>query len=90
MSDGLGERMAAVEADVAALKADSRALQATLHDLIRSALADHSATITRLAAAHDQRLGAWWTIIWIAGGLVLAVGAFAWLLEHNIKIVVQP
>jgi hypothetical protein len=89
MSD-LGERMAAVEADVAMLKAQSHAIQSTLHDLIRSALADHSATIARLAAAHDQRAGAWATIIWVAGGLVLAVGAFAWLLEHNIKIVVQP
>jgi type VI protein secretion system component VasF len=86
----LRERLARIEATVVAVQEESRALRTTLHDLIRSALADHSTAITRLAAAHDNRIGIWWALAWIAAGLVIVAGALAWLLEHQIQIVVKP
>lgn len=86
----LRERLARIEATVLAVQEESRALRVTLHDLIRSALADHSTAITRLAAAHDNRIGIWWALAWIGAGLVIVVGALAWLLEHQVQIVVKP
>jgi hypothetical protein len=86
----LGERVAALEADVENLKVHSRALQGTLHDLIKQALADQAAAITRLSTAHDTRLGIWWALVWISAGLVIVIGGIAWLLEHQVEIVVKP
>jgi len=86
----LRERLARIEATVLAVQEESRALRSTLHDLIRSALADHAAAIARLATAHDARLGMWWALIGGGGLLVLVVGAIAWLLEHQVQIVIKP
>lgn len=84
------QRIVRLEADVANLKEESRAIRGSLHDLIRTALADHSAAIARLAAAHDQKVGIWWALVWIGAGLVIVIGGIAWLLEHQIEIVVKP
>lgn len=84
------QRIARLEADIANLKEESRAIRGSLHDLIRTALADHSAAIARLAAAHDQRLGVWWSLVWIGAALAIVVGGIAWLVEHQIQIVIKP
>ena len=84
------ERLARIEADLANLRAESNAIRGSLHDLIRTALADHSAAISRLAAAHDQRHGIWMTVAWLIGAAIVISGAFAWLLEHRVEVVIKP
>lgn len=44
----------------------------------------------RLARIEATALGIWWALAWIAGGLVVVVGALAWLLEHQVQIIVRP
>jgi hypothetical protein len=86
----IGERLAAIERDVVHLLDESRAIRNTLHSLIATALGDHSAAIRALSAAHDQKIGIWWTIAWISAGLLVVIGGLAWLLEHQVEIVVKP
>ena len=88
--DPVRERLAAIERDVAHLVDESRAIRTTLHSLLTTAINDHSAAIRALSAAHEQKIGIWWTIIWISAGLLVVIGALAWLLEHNVTIVVKP
>jgi hypothetical protein len=83
------ERLARIETDLTNLRAESNAIRGTLHDLIKSALADHSAAISRLAAAHDHRTGAWWSLYMIAAAAILLIGAGAWLLEHRVDIIIR-
>jgi hypothetical protein len=51
------ERLAAIERDVLHLLDESRAIRNTLHSLLTTALADHSAAIRALSAAHEHRSG---------------------------------
>lgn len=85
----LRERMAAAEANIANLQEESRAIRSSLHELVRTALADHGAAIARLAASHDTKLGIWWTLVWICAGVVVVIGAVAWLLEHQFQIIIK-
>jgi type VI protein secretion system component VasF len=85
----VGERLARIETDISHLREESRAVRDALHGLVRTALADHSAAITRLAAAHDQRQGIWWTVAWVLAALVVIGGAVGWLLENQVQIVIK-
>jgi type VI protein secretion system component VasF len=86
----LRDRLIAIERDVAHLLDESRAIRTTLHSLVAGAMSEHSQAIQTLRAAADQRTGIWWTAAWILGGLVVLVGAAAWLLEHQVQIVIKP
>lgn len=88
MSDA--ERLAAIERDVAHLVDESRAIRNTLHSLLTTAINDHSAAIRALSAAHEQKIGVWWAVGWVAAALLVVIGGLAWLLEHNIQIIVKP
>jgi hypothetical protein len=84
------ERLAAIERDVAHLVDESPAIRTTLHSLLTTAINDHSAAIRALSAAHEQKVGIWWTMAWVTAALVVVIGALVWLLEHQVQIVVKP
>ena len=84
------ERLAAIERDVAHLVDESRAIRNTLHSLLTTALNDHSAAIRELSAAHEQKIGVWWAVGWATAALLVVIGGLAWVLEHNIQIIVKP
>jgi len=83
-------RLARIETEIATMREENRVLRTTLHDMIGRSLSEHSAAITRLAAAHDTRLGVWWTLVWAGGGVIILSGAIAWLLENRVQIIVRP
>lgn len=88
-TDQVGERLARIETDISHLKDESRAIRDALHSLIRSAMDEHTSAITRLATAHDQRTGIWWTVAWVCGVALVLAGGIAWLLENQVQIIIK-
>jgi len=86
----LRDRLIAIERDVVHLLDESRAIRTTLHSFVAGAMAEHTQAIQALRMAHDQRTGIWWTVAWVAGGIIIVAGALAWVLEHNVQIVIKP
>ena len=84
------ERLARIETDLANLRQESQAIRTTLHNLIGTALADHSAAIRALMAAHERHTGVWWAIGWVSAALLVVIGGLAWLVEHDVKILIKP
>ncbi len=92
MSDDppIGERLAAIERDVVHLLDEARAIRNTLHNLLTTAINDHGVAIRALSAAHEQKIGIWWTLAWASAAVVVIAGGITWLVEHNITISVTP
>ena len=72
------------------MREENRQLRTTLHEMIGRSLSEHSAAITRLAAAHDQRLGIWWALVSMSAILIMLIGALAWFIENKVQILVKP
>lgn len=84
------ERLARIETEISTMREENRQLRTTLHDMIGRSLGEHSAAITRLAAAHDQRLGIWWALVSMSAILIMLLGAIAWFIENKVEIVLKP